>query len=78
MDEIEHKTEVYGNVRRMKVRRITKAVRRPTWKIEGRNRKGRPRATWNYNIQQSMRKFEVTDQDTEDRERWRSLIKGNV
>jgi len=75
MDEIEHRRlKWYGHVRRMKDGRIPKAVH--TWKIERRNRRGRPRATWNYNIQQSMRKFGVTDQDTEDRERWRSLIKG--
>ena len=29
-------------------------------------------------IRHSMRKFGATDQDTEDRERWRNLSKGNL
>ena len=77
MDEIEHRILKWvGHVRRMNDGSIPKAVH--TWKIERRNRRGRQRATWYYNIQQAMRKFGVTEQDTEDRERWRRLIKGNL
>ena len=49
-----------------------------TWKIETRNKRGRPRATWDYNIEQAMMKFGVTYQGTEEREQWRNLIKGNL
>ena len=77
MDEIEHRRLTwYGHLRRMKDGRIPKAVH--TWKIERRNRRGRPRATWDYNVQQATRKFGVTDQDTEEREQWRNLIKENL
>ena len=76
MDEIEHRRlKWYGHLERMKDGRIPKAVH--TWKIE-RNRRGRPRAMWYYNVQQAMRKFGVTDQDTKEREQWRNLIKGNL
>ena len=73
MDEIEHRRlKWYGHLRRMKDERISKVVH--TWKIQRRNRRGRPRATWDYNVQQTMRTFGVTDQDTEEREQWRNLI----
>ena len=60
----------------MKDGRIPKAVH--TWKIERRNGRGRRRATWDHNVQQAMRKFGITDQDTEEREEWRNLFKGNL
>ena len=34
-------------------------------KTERRNSRGRLRAMWDYNVQQAMRKFGVTDQNTE-------------
>ena len=77
MDEIEHRRlKWYGHLQRMKDGRIPKAV--DTWKIERSNRRGRPRAMWVYNVQQTMRKFGVTDQDSEEREQWRNLIKENL
>ena len=62
-------------IRNMEIRRMMHAERtimdeiEHTCKTERRNRKGRPRATWNYNIQQSIWKFGVTDKNTDDRER---------
>ena len=64
-----------GHFSRMEEDRIPKTV--PEWEPDGRRkRRGKPRKKWVDCVQKHMDKYGLQVEDGEDRDRWRTMIKG--
>jgi hypothetical protein len=46
------------------------------WEPEGTRRRGRPKERWIDGVIRSMTNHGLTEEDTRDRDRWRSLVLG--
>jgi hypothetical protein len=46
------------------------------WEPEGTRRRGRPKERWIDGVRRSMTNHGLTEEDTRDRDRWRSLVLG--
>jgi hypothetical protein len=64
----------FGHVKRMPVNRLPLKVLE--WEPEGTRRRGRPKERWLDGVRQSMTNHGLTEEDSRDRDRWRSLILG--
>ena len=62
----------YGHVRRREEGEVLATVR--DWTVEGRRPRGRPRKTWMDNVRDDMRRLNLTDDMTEDRQMWKNAI----
>jgi hypothetical protein len=64
----------FGHVKRMPGNRLPRKVLE--WEPEGTRRSGRPKEKWIDGVRRSMRNHGLTEEDTRDRDRWRSLVLG--
>jgi hypothetical protein len=64
----------FGHVKRMSGNRLPLKVLE--WEPEGTRRKGRPKERWIDGVRRSMTNHGLTEEDTRDRDRWRSLVLG--
>ncbi|KAJ4441896.1 hypothetical protein ANN_11756 [Periplaneta americana] len=68
----------FGQVKRMKNGRIPKMLLE--WAAEGRRRRGTPREQWIDGVRRSLSRWDLTEEDGENRDFWRrkiSLVKDN-
>ena len=70
----ERKMRWFGHVERMGEDRIPKMILE--WNAEGRRRRGKPREQWMDGIRRSMNRMELTEEDAQDRDLWRSKLLG--
>jgi hypothetical protein len=64
----------FGHVKRMPGNRLPLKVLE--WEPEGTRRRGRPKERWIAGVRRSMTNHGLTEEDTEDRDRWRNLVLG--
>jgi hypothetical protein len=64
----------FGHVKRMTGNRLQLKVLE--WEPEGTRRRGRPKERWIHGVRRSMTNHGLTEEDTRDRDRWRSLVLG--
>jgi hypothetical protein len=64
----------FGHVERMPGNRLPLKVLE--WEPEGTRRRGRPKERWIVGVRRSMTNHGLTENDTRDRDRWRSLVLG--
>jgi hypothetical protein len=64
----------FGHVKRMPGNRLPLKVLE--WEPEGKRRRGRPKERWIDGVRRSMTNHGLTEEDTRDRDRWRSLVLG--
>ncbi|PSN49421.1 hypothetical protein C0J52_23133 [Blattella germanica] len=70
MDTIEgRRLTWYGHLRRMPTDRWPLKIY--NWIPPRRKKRGRPRLSWNDNVRQTMDDRQMTDEDWQDRERWK-------
>jgi hypothetical protein len=64
----------FGHVKRMPGNRLTLTVLE--WEPEGTRRRGRPKERWIAGVRRNMTNHGLMEEDTRDRDRWRSLVLG--
>jgi hypothetical protein len=64
----------FGHVKRLPENRLPLKVLE--WELEGTRRRGRPKERWIEGVRRSMTNRGLTEEDTRDRDRWRSLVLG--
>jgi hypothetical protein len=64
----------FGHVKRIPGNRLPLKILE--WEPEGTRRRGRPQERWIDGIRRSMTNHGLTEVDTRDRDRWRSLVLG--
>jgi hypothetical protein len=75
LEEIEEKRlRWFGHVKRMPGNRLPLKVLE--WEPEGTRSRGRPKVRWIDGVRRSMTNHGLTEKDTRDRDRWRSLVLG--
>ena len=62
----------YGHVRRRDREEDIRSV--IEMRVQGKRKRGRPKQRWSDTISEDMRRWDLHEDDTEDRDRWRSLI----
>jgi hypothetical protein len=70
----EKRLRCFGHVKRMPGNRLPLKVLE--WEPEGTRRRGRPKERLIDGVRRSMTNHELTEEDTRDRDRWRSLVLG--
>jgi hypothetical protein len=64
----------FGHVKRMPGNRLQPKILE--WEPEGTRRRGSPKEIWIDGVRRSMTNHGLTEEDTRDRDRWRSLVLG--
>jgi hypothetical protein len=64
----------FGHVKRLPGNRLPQKVLE--WEAEGTRRMGRPKDRWIDGVRRSMINHGLREEDTRDRDRWRSLVLG--
>jgi hypothetical protein len=64
----------FGHLKRMPGNRLSLKILE--WEPEGTRRRGRSKERWIDGVRQNMTNHGLTEEDTRDRDRWRSLVLG--
>jgi hypothetical protein len=70
----ENRLRWFGHVKRIPGNRLPLKVLE--WEPQGTRRRGRPKERWIDGVRRSMTNHGLTEEDTGDRDRWRSLVLG--